>query len=173
MSEERTSIVRMNGKNYSSWEFQFRMFVKGKELWNHLDGSSMVPADPIELGSWETKDAKVVSWLLSSIEPHMVNNLRSFNTAKEMWDLLRRIYHQDNSARKFQLELDIGNYRQGNQTIEQYYSGFLNLWSDYSGLVQSKVPKEALGAVQAVHNESKRDQFLMKLRPEFESVRFD
>jgi len=87
----------------------------------------MVPADPIELGSWETKDAKVVSWLLSSIEPRMVNNLRSFNTAKEMWDLLRRIYHQDNSARKFQLELDIGNYRQGNQTIEQYYSGFLNL----------------------------------------------
>lgn len=104
MSEERTSIVRMNDKNYSSWEFQFWMFVKGKELWNHLDGSFMVPADPIELGSWESKDAKVVSWLLSSIEPHMVNNLRSFNTAKEMWDLLWRMYHQDNSARKFQLE---------------------------------------------------------------------
>jgi hypothetical protein len=70
------------------------MFVKGKELWNHLDGSFMVPADPIELGSWESKDAKVVSWLLSSIESHMVNNLRSFNTAKEMWDLLWRMYHQ-------------------------------------------------------------------------------
>jgi hypothetical protein len=87
----------------------------------------MVPADPIELGSWESKDAKVVSWLLSSIKPHMVNNLRSFNTAKEMRDLLRQMYHQDNSARKFQLELDIGNYHQGNKTIEQYYSGFLNL----------------------------------------------
>lgn len=36
--------------------------------------------------------------------------------------------------------------------------------------MQSKVLKEALGALQAVHNESKRDQFLMKLRPEFESV---
>ena len=48
----------------------------------------MVPTDPIELGSWESKDAKVVSWLLSSIEPHMVNNLHSFNTTKEMWDSL-------------------------------------------------------------------------------------
>ena len=37
--------------------------------------------------------------------------------------------------------------------------------------MQSKVPKEALGAVQAVHNESKRDEFLMKLHPKFESVR--
>ena len=26
------SIIRFNGKNYASWEFQFRMFVKGKEL---------------------------------------------------------------------------------------------------------------------------------------------
>ena len=37
--------------------------------------------------------------------------------------------------------------------------------------MQSKVLKEALGALQVVHNESKQDQFLMKLRPEFESVR--
>lgn len=110
MSEKRTSIVRMNGKTYSSWEFQFWMFVKGKELWNQLDGSSMVPADPIKLGSWESKDAKVVSWLLSSIEPHMVNNLHPFNTTKEMWDLLRWIYHQDNPTQQFQLQLDIGNY---------------------------------------------------------------
>ncbi|XP_022866906.1 uncharacterized protein LOC111386677 [Olea europaea var. sylvestris] len=101
----------------------------------------------------------------------MVNNLRSFTTAKEMWDYLRRIYYQDNSARKFQLELDIGNYRQGNLSIEQFYSGFINLWSEYSKLVQSKVPKDTLAALQMVHPESQLDQFLMKLRPEFESTR--
>jgi hypothetical protein len=135
------SIVRFNGKNYASWEFQFRMFVKGKELWGHLDGSSKAPTDPKELGSWEGKDVKIASWLLSSVEPYMVNNLRGFTTAKTMWDYLRRIYYQNNSARKFQLELDIGNYRQGNLSIEQFYSGFINLWSDYSGLVHSQVPK--------------------------------
>jgi len=37
--------------------------------------------------------------------------------------------------------------------------------------VQSKVPKEALGAEQAIHSESRRDQILMKLHPKFESVR--
>ena len=55
------SIVRFNGKNYASWEFQFRMFVKGKEIWGHLDGSSKAPTDPKELSSWEGKDAKIAS----------------------------------------------------------------------------------------------------------------
>jgi len=37
--------------------------------------------------------------------------------------------------------------------------------------VHSEVPKEALTALQVVHFESQRDQFLIKLRPEFESAR--
>ena len=98
MSREN-SIICFNGKNYVSWEFQFRMFVKGKELWGHLDGSSTAPTYPMELSSWESRDAKITSWLLSSVEPHMVNNLRGFTTIKTMWDYLCRIYYQDNSTR--------------------------------------------------------------------------
>ncbi|KAJ0011083.1 hypothetical protein Pint_33866 [Pistacia integerrima] len=37
------------------------MFVKGKELWGHLDGSSEAPTDPKELSLWESKDAKIAS----------------------------------------------------------------------------------------------------------------
>jgi hypothetical protein len=101
----------------------------------------------------------------------MVNNLCGFAIAKTMWDYLRQIYYQNNSAQKFQLELDIGSYRQGNLSIEQFYFGFINLWSDYFGLVHSQVLKEALVALQVVHSESQRDQFLMLLRPEYESAR--
>ncbi|KAG6484973.1 hypothetical protein ZIOFF_053498 [Zingiber officinale] len=32
---------------------------------------------------------------------------------KEMWDYLQRIYHQDNIARRFQIELEISNFNQG------------------------------------------------------------
>jgi len=129
------------------------MFVKRNELWGHLDGSLMALTDPNELGLWEGRDAKIASWLPSFVEPHMVNNLCGFTTIKTIWYYLQRIYYQDNSARKFQLELDIGNYCQGNLSIEQFYFGFINLWS-YSGLVHSQVPKEALAALQAVHSES-------------------
>ena len=103
------------------------MSVKGKELWGHIDGTSSTLEDTKGLGLWEAKDARIVSWLLGSIKPHMVNNLRYFSTAKEMWEYLRRIYNQDNNACCFQLELEIAYFTQGNLSIEQYYSGFLNL----------------------------------------------
>ncbi|KAG6501099.1 hypothetical protein ZIOFF_040967 [Zingiber officinale] len=163
--------IKFTGKNYATWEFQFRMFLKGKELWGHIDGSLMAPENAKDLGQWETKDARIISWLLGSIEAHMVNNLRPFNTTKEMWDYLKRIYHQDNTAKRFQLELEIGNLSQGDLSIEQYYSGFLNLWGEYSNIIYSKVPKEALASIQAIHEVSKRDQFLMKLRSDFDVAR--
>ncbi|KAG6521505.1 hypothetical protein ZIOFF_018626 [Zingiber officinale] len=88
-----------------------------------------------------------------------------------MWDYLKRIYHQDNTARRFQLELEIGNLSQGDLSIEQYYSGFLNLWGEYSNIIYAKVPKEALASIQAIHEVNKRDQFLMKLRSDFDVAR--
>jgi len=131
--------------------------LKGKEIWRHIDGTSPAPANDAEFSQWETKDARIISWILASIEGHMVKNLHSFGTAREMWDYLKRIYHQDNTARRFQLEFDISNFSQGNLSIKQYYSGFVNLWSEYSGIIYFKVYKKALPSLQAVHEVSKRD----------------
>lgn len=64
------------------------MFVEGKELWGHLDWSSTAPIDPKELNSWESRDAKYTTWLLSSVEPPIVNNIHGFTTAKTMLDYL-------------------------------------------------------------------------------------
>jgi len=100
----------------------------------------------------------------------MINNLRSFSTTKEMWNYLKRIYNQDNAAKRFQLELEIANYKQGNFSFQEYYSGFLNLCTEHSAIIHVDVPKASLAAVQEVYNTSTRDQFLMKLRPEFEVV---
>jgi len=101
----------------------------------------------------------------------MFNNLRSFGTGKEIWDYFRCIYSQNNSAQKFQVEMGIANYKQGNLSIEQLYARFLNLLSEYTGIIYSKIPKESLEALYLVHAESQRNQFLMKLWPEFEAVR--
>jgi len=68
----------------------------------------------------------------------------------------------------------IGNgdwkFQQGNLSFEQYYSGFLNMWSEYSNIVNAKVSKMALQTTKAVHEESKHDQFLMKIGPKFKTT---
>ena len=65
----------------------------------------------------------------------------------------------------------MANFTQGSLSIEEYFSGFQTLWTDYSDIVYANVPVAALSAVQAVHATNKRDQFLMKLRPDFEIAR--
>jgi hypothetical protein len=60
------------------------MFLKRKEFWRHIDGTSLAPANDAEFSEWEIKDAQIISWILASIEGHMMNNLRSFGTAREM-----------------------------------------------------------------------------------------
>jgi hypothetical protein len=72
-------------------------------------------------------DAQVMTWIHSSIEPHLVLNLRPYKTVAAMWNYLNKIYNQDNTARRFQLEYEIANFTQGSLSIEEYFSGFQNL----------------------------------------------
>jgi hypothetical protein len=159
MSLDNT-IVRFNGKNFPTWPFQFKMFLEAKELSHHLDSFVLVPTDEKELAQWEVKDAKVISCLLGTFKPHLVTNLRCFTMAQAMWAYLHRIYHQDHSAQKFQLEMEISTYTQGNLTIEKFYSSFINIWSEYSAIVHFKVPTTVVAALQAVHAERQHNQFL-------------
>ncbi|KAJ0043993.1 hypothetical protein Pint_17256 [Pistacia integerrima] len=155
-------------KNYPTWKFQFKLFVKGKELWGHIDGNAPAPQGVEALSKWEIKDAQVMTWILSSVKPHLVLNLKPYKIVAAMWNYLNTVYNQDNFARRFQLEYEMANFTQGSLSIEEYFSGFQTLWANYSDIVYANVPAAALSAVQAVHVTSKRDQFLMKLRPDFE-----
>ena len=60
--------VRLTGKNYSIWEFQFRIFVIGKKLWGHIDGSDPTTTEPTKLAQWQVKDARVMTWILASVD---------------------------------------------------------------------------------------------------------
>ena len=53
--------IRFTSKNYSSWEFQFKLFVKGKELWGHIDGSVPATQGAEVLSKWEIHDARVMT----------------------------------------------------------------------------------------------------------------
>ena len=87
----------------------------------------------------------MISYLLGTIDPHLITNLRCFTTAHAMWAYLHHIYHQDHSARKFQLE--ISSYSQGNLTAEQFYSDFINIWSEYFAIVHANILTVALVAL--------------------------
>ncbi|XP_015158468.1 TMV resistance protein N-like [Solanum tuberosum] len=104
--------VRFTGKKYSSWEFQFQLFVTGKELWGHIDGSDPAPTDATKLGEWKIKDARVMTWILGSIDPLIVLNLRPYKTAKVV--LLDDIDHGDHLE---YLAGDVGWFGNGSRIV--------------------------------------------------------
>ena len=67
----------------------------------------------------------------------------------------------------------MANFTQGSLSIKEYFSSFQNLWIEYSNIIYVGISNEALSVVQKVHETSKRDQFLMKLRSDFEVTRFN
>ncbi|KAJ0082196.1 hypothetical protein Patl1_12180 [Pistacia atlantica] len=40
-----------------------------------------------------------MTWILGSVDPIIVLNLRPYKTAKSMWEYLKKVYNQDNIAR--------------------------------------------------------------------------
>ncbi|KAF2324250.1 hypothetical protein GH714_011141 [Hevea brasiliensis] len=50
------------------------------------------PTDSKELLQWNVKDARVMTWILDSVDPLIVPNLRPYKTAKAMWDYLKKEY---------------------------------------------------------------------------------
>ncbi|KAF5477361.1 hypothetical protein F2P56_004010 [Juglans regia] len=176
--DELCTCVKFTGTNYSTWVFQFELFLKGKDLWSHIDGTNVAPKSTTEKSkdletspSWVVLDAKILSLLLRSMEPHIVTNLRAHRSAQSMWNYLKKVYHQANDARRFQLEHAIAIFQHGSISIQDYYLALFTLWHEYTDFVTMDVLVAALSTIQTLHETSRRDQFLKKLCLEFEFVR--
>jgi len=111
-----------------------------------------------------------MTWIIGSVEPNIILNLRPFTTTVKMWDYLKKIYNQNNTTRRFQLEHEIAIFHHDSLSISDFYSHFMNLGVEYTDIVYKDLSTEGKIAVQNVHETTKRDQFLMKLRFDFEGI---
>ena len=89
-----------------------------------------------------------MSWILGSVDPQFFLHLRPSKTAREMWEYLKTIYQLENPARRFQLEHEISQFCQGNQSVQEYYSGFRALWTEYIEIAYAFVTGDTLAGIQ-------------------------
>ena len=121
-----------------SWSFHLRNFVEGQGLFGYLDGSIPRPhitTDSKGLATWSKENAKVVTWILNSIDPSLAVALQAYTTATDMWAHLKKVYHQTNKARKFHLDSEIAKYTQGDKSVHEYFNGFLTLWTEKGSML--------------------------------------
>ncbi|KAK3027747.1 hypothetical protein RJ639_042487 [Escallonia herrerae] len=65
---------------------------KGKGLWGYVDGSEPQPAaiQVKEAVQWKVNNAKVISWILGSVDTSIGVPMRGLHTAKDMWEYLEK-----------------------------------------------------------------------------------
>lgn len=102
--------IRLMSKKLVFLGFPIPNVCEVKKLWVHIDGSTARPTNATTLAQWETHDARIITWVFCSINPHIVWNLRPCKTAKGMWEYLKRVHNQENSTRRFQLEYEHSEY---------------------------------------------------------------
>jgi len=163
--------TKLDGSNFSLWEFHFGIFVQGKGLFGWLDGSAGLPIDETELDRWNLNNAKVIAWMLNSVHADIAMGLRPFSSASEMWLHLRNVYQQSNLAREFEVERNIAEYTQGDKNVRSFYAGLQLLWSEHDQIFGRTMSMAGLKEVLGERQRTKMVRFLMKLQPEFELIR--
>ncbi|KAJ9557693.1 hypothetical protein OSB04_012307, partial [Centaurea solstitialis] len=141
----------------------------------YVTGKSSKPTDEkaanysLLVDSWETDNSKVITWINNSVAQSIGTQLAKYDTAKEVWDHLERLYTQSNFAKQYQLETDIRALRQNELSVQEFYAAMSDLW-DQLALTESADLK-AFKPYISRREEQRLVQFLMALRSDFEGLR--
>jgi hypothetical protein len=60
------------------------MILHQEEQWDHVDGSTTIPADPINQVAWGIKDSKVRTNLLLCMKDNQFVHAKSLTTSQEI-----------------------------------------------------------------------------------------
>ena len=63
--------------------------------------------DDALIDAWEANNANIITWINNSVENSMGTQLAKYETVKEVWDHLQRLFPQSNFAKQYQLNNDI------------------------------------------------------------------
>ena len=102
----RITMTLFDGTNYLSSSKSVTLFLKseGKIGYVNVAITSLNVGDP-GFDKWDQEDSLVMSWLLRSMIPEIGEGFLSFDTAKDVWDIVFEAYsRQGNIAQVMPLE---------------------------------------------------------------------
>ncbi|KAJ9562057.1 hypothetical protein OSB04_007217 [Centaurea solstitialis] len=144
-------------------------------MWGYVTGTSSKATDEKAtnylslVDSWETDNSKVITWINNSVVQSIGTQLAKYDTAKEVWDHLERLYTQSNFAKQYKLETDIRALRQNELSVQEFYVAMSDLWDQLALTETAKL--KAFKPYISRREEQCLVQFLMALRSDFEGLR--
>ena len=94
-------------------------------MWGYVIGTCVKPKSinedyTTELDMWEANNSKIVTWINNFVEHSIGARLAKYETIKEVWDHLWRLYTQSNFAKQYHLEIDIRALSKGIRVFKSF-----------------------------------------------------
>ena len=80
---------------------------------------------------WDAENSMVMAWLVNAMNEDIGGNYMCYQTAKELWDSVHQMYSDlTNDSQVYELELQLGETKQGGNSVTKYFSIMKGLWQD-------------------------------------------
>uniref|UniRef100_A0A7C8YQ79 Retrotransposon Copia-like N-terminal domain-containing protein n=1 Tax=Opuntia streptacantha TaxID=393608 RepID=A0A7C8YQ79_OPUST len=171
--------TKLTGVNFQRWSRAVKIALRTKVKLGFIDGSCAMP-DPASAtySQWIKCDYMVVSWLLNSIAPELADAFLYANSARELWDELTERFGQSNGPLLYQIQKEIEDLYQSNDSVAVYYTKLKKLWDELADLSESPVCTcthnascNALKRNLELDQRRKLMQFLMHLNDSYDGIR--
>lgn len=121
--------------NYASWSNAMKIALEVKNKWCIIDGSIAAPDDEQpQAATWRRCNLMVCSWIYRSVISSIAQSIMHIHIAKEVWEDLRRRFSQCDAQKISILQNDINNLKQGNMSVNDYYTKCRTLWEEMNSL---------------------------------------
>ena len=103
------AAVIFDGKNYNLWEWAVWTSLKVNNKLGFIDGTLTKPQsnedkDFSNSDSWDMANSMLCSWILNVIDPKLRITTAYSDTAREMWEDLKKCYAVANAPKIHQLK---------------------------------------------------------------------
>ncbi|KOM48639.1 hypothetical protein LR48_Vigan07g234300 [Vigna angularis] len=100
-----------------------------------IDGSIKKPQrTDLLFDAWERYDMMVLSWIIKTLSPQIVESVIYVNNAKDLWEELKERFSIGDYFKISYLLQDIHSIKQGERNVSQYFTNLKILWEELESL---------------------------------------
>lgn len=121
----------IGASNYISWSKAMLLALSGKNKLGFINGTIKKPDGALS-SAWQCNNDIITSWIVNAISKRIAASLVYTGCVKDIWDQLKRRYHQVNGSRIYQLRKELVTTVQGVLSVEDYYAQLTTVWQELS-----------------------------------------
>ena len=117
---------RLDGaSNYGSWKTRVLIALEEYDVVEFAINDIPKPAEEERehLASWKKHDVKVRKILIDSVKSHLLFHISKATTAKEMFDILKKLFERDNTSKSIALRSQLHTLKmKKSESVDSYFA---------------------------------------------------